>query len=98
MTKKLKRRIRKLCIGVIPFIAAIILTGFSLPLGEKFNHNLILILHLAAYLIIGGDVVKTAAVNITKGQVFDENFLMTIASLGAFFVGETPEAVAVMLF
>lgn len=98
MTKKLKRRIKRLCIGVIPFVIAILLSIFPLPIGENLNHNLILMLHLAAYFLIGGDVVKTAVVNITKGQVFDENFLMTIASLGAFFVGETPEAVAVMLF
>lgn len=98
MTKKLKRRIRKLCIGVIPFVLAIVLSTFPLPLNQNLNHNLTLVIFLAAYLIIGGDVVKTAVVNITKGQVFDENFLMTIASLGAFFVGEAPEAVAVMLF
>lgn len=98
MTKKLKKRIRKLCIGVIPFVLAIILSAFPLPFDENLNHNLTLIMYLAAYLIIGGDVVKTAVVNITKGQVFDENFLMTLASLGAFFVGEAPEAVAVMLF
>lgn len=53
---------------------------------------------LTAYVIVGGDVVKRAVGNIGKGQVFDENFLMTIATVGAFFVGEYPEAVAVMLF
>lgn len=98
MTKKLKRRIRRLCIGIIPFVLAIILSIFSLPISEKLNQYLILCVFFASYLIIGGDVLKTAVVNITRGQVFDENFLMTIASLGAFFVGEAPEAVAVMLF
>lgn len=98
MTKKLKKRIRRLCIGVIPFVIAIILSAFPLPINEKLNQYLTLAVFLTAYLMIGGDVVKTALVNITKGQVFDENFLMTIASLGAFFVGEAPEAVAVMLF
>lgn len=98
MTKKLKKRIRRLCIGVIPFVIAILLSTFALPINEKLNQYLIFAIFLVAYLIIGGDVVKTALVNITKGQVFDENFLMTIASLGAFFVGEAPEAVAVMLF
>ncbi len=52
----------------------------------------------AAYIFIGKEVLLTAAGNITKGKVFDENFLMTIASMGAFFIGEYPEAVAVMLF
>ncbi len=98
MTKKLKKRIKRLCIGVIPFVFAIILSLIDSPIRDNLNHNLTLILFLAAYLLIGGDVVNTAAVNILRGQVFDENFLMTIASLGAFFVGEAPEAVAVMLF
>ena len=98
MTKKLKKRIRRLCIGVIPFILAILLSVLSLPIDEKLNQYLILLVFLLSYFIIGGDVVKTAVLNIAKGQVFDENFLMAIASIGAFFVGEAPEAVAVMLF
>ena len=53
---------------------------------------------LLAYLLIGKGVLLTAGKNILKGEVFDENFLMTIASLGAFAIGEYPEAVAVMLF
>ena len=47
---------------------------------------------------LGGDVVKRAVKNIFKGQVFDESFLMSIATIGAFFIGEYPEGVAVMLF
>lgn len=53
---------------------------------------------LSAYLLIGKDVLLTAGKNILKGEIFDENFLMAIASIGAFFIGEYPEAVAVMLF
>ena len=98
MTKKLKRRIRKLIIGVIPFGIAILLSVIDLQIIQKLNQYLILGLFIVSYLIIGGDVIKTAASNIIRGQVFDENFLMTIASIGAFFVGEAPEAVAVMLF
>ena len=98
MTKKLKKRIKRLCIGVVPFVLAIILSIIHLQIDEKLNQYLIFGLFFLAYLMIGGDVVKTAVVNITKGQVFDENFLMTLASVGAFFVGEAPEAVAVMLF
>lgn len=98
MTKKLKKRIRKICIGVIPFVLAILLSVFLPKNGEKLNQYLILLVYLVSYLIIGGDVVKTAMSNIFRGQVFDENFLMAIASIGAFFVGEAPEAVAVMLF
>ena len=98
MTKKLKRRIKRLCIGFLPFLLAIVLPAFSLPINEKLNLYLIYLLYVTAYLLIGGDVVKTALVNIIRGQVFDENFLMSIASVGAFFVGEPTEAVAVMLF
>ena len=51
-----------------------------------------------SYLIIGGEVLLTAVRNFLRGEVFDENFLMSIATLGAFIIGEYPEAVAVMLF
>ena len=57
-----------------------------------------LLLNVTAYIIIGYDVVIKAISNIFKGEVFDENFLMTIATVGAFAIGESPEAVAVMLF
>ncbi|MFR3173307.1 MAG: heavy metal translocating P-type ATPase, partial [Clostridium sp.] len=57
-----------------------------------------LILFGASYLLIGGEVVLTAIKNIAKGQVFDENFLMTVATIGAFTINQYPEAVAVMLF
>ena len=57
-----------------------------------------LILFLVAYFVIGGDVIKKACQNIAKGQIFDENFLMLLATVGAFFVGEYHEAAAVMLF
>ena len=53
---------------------------------------------LLGYFLLGKDVVKTALRNLTKGHVFDENFLMSIATVGAFFIGEYPEAVGVMLF
>ena len=53
---------------------------------------------VAAYLILGWNVVITALKNLTKGHVFDENFLMSIATIGAFCIGEYPEAVGVMLF
>ena len=53
---------------------------------------------ILAYVILGGNVLKTAFRNLTKGHVFDENFLMSVATLGAFLIGEAPEAVGVMLF
>ena len=57
-----------------------------------------LVIFLVSYLVIGGDVLLSAFKNILNGQVFDENFLMAIATVGAFVIGEYPEGVAVMLF
>ncbi|MBT2625395.1 cadmium-translocating P-type ATPase [Bacillus sp. ISL-32] len=56
------------------------------------------LLYLAAYLIIGGDIVARAIKNIFRGQVFDEHFLMALATIGAFIIHQYPEGVAVMLF
>lgn len=56
------------------------------------------IIYIIAYLILGGQIVFTAVKNLTKGQIFDENFLMSIATLGAFAIGDFAEAVGVMLF
>ena len=55
-------------------------------------------IYLTSYIIVGGEVVLRAGRNILRGQVFDENFLMAIATIGAFLIGEYPEGVAVMLF
>ena len=57
-----------------------------------------ILLFVAAYLLLGWEVLTTAAKNLVKGHIFDENFLMSIATLGAFAIGEFPEAVGVMLF
>lgn len=57
-----------------------------------------IILYAAAYLVIGGDIVWNALKNVVRGEVFDENFLMAVATAGAFATGQYPEAVAVMLF
>ena len=70
----------------------------NFPAVGDFPRLLYGILYLAAYLICGRDVIKGAVRNIHKGNVFGEQFLMTVASVGAIFVGEFAEAVAVMLF
>lgn len=94
MNKKLKKRIRRVGIGAFVYLLAVLTSRFI----PEFNNNIELILFLIAYYTIGGDVVKKAVKNIGQGQIFDENFLMTIATVGAFIVGDYPEAVAVMLF
>lgn len=73
--------------------------GFeALGLGSPKYHWFVLGMHLIPYLVIGYDILWKAVRNISHGQVFDENFLMVIATFGAFFVGKYLEAVAVMLF
>lgn len=71
---------------------------YSAALVFKDKQYINLLLFVASYILVGGKVVFTAFRNITRGEVFDENFLMTIATLGAFIIGEYPEAVAVMIF
>ena len=88
--KKAKFTVKStLIIGAVLYLLAVI--------GD-FQGTLGLILFGASYLLIGGEVVLTAIKNIAKGQVFDENFLMTVATIGAFTINQYPEAVAVMLF
>lgn len=71
---------------------------FAAALLSGATGTLSLMLYLAAYVLIGGEVVLRALKNITKGKVFDENFLMSLATISAFAIGEYPEGVAVMLF
>ncbi|WP_339119998.1 heavy metal translocating P-type ATPase [Fusobacterium nucleatum] len=71
---------------------------FVITLFVKMNQTLQLILMLIAYILLGKDTVLKAIKNAEKGDFFDENFLMTVATLGAIMIGEYPEAVAVMLF
>lgn len=86
-TDKIKK---KLLIGGILFVLGIFIPKtLFIPKLAVF---------LVSYFIIGGDVLLSAVKNILKGQVFDENFLMAIATIGAFAIGEYPEGVAVMLF
>ena len=80
----------KIIIALILFLIA-----FIANFGNEWINNAI---YIVAYIIVGFEIVKKAVRNIARGKVFDENFLMTIATLGAFGIGEFPEAVAVMLF
>ena len=80
-----------LLIGAGLFVLGLVFQGLSLKwLG--------IAAFVAGYLLLGLDVLMTAVKNLTRGHVFDENFLMSIATLGAFAIGEFPEAVGVMLF
>ena len=86
----MKKRGIKIIISLILFLTAMIV---------KFQNEWINnIIYIIAYIIVGFDIVKKAFRNITRGKIFDENFLMTVATIGAFGMKEFPEAVAVMLF
>ena len=74
--------------------AALLLAAVLIPVEGYLR----LLLFLIPYLLAGGDVLWRAVRNILRGQVFDENFLMAVATIGAFFIGEYPEAVLVMVF
>lgn len=84
-----RKELIRLLIGAAVFILASVF---------KFSFTIEAILYLISYILVGGEVVLRAGRNIINGQVFDENFLMTIATIGAFAIGEFPEGVAVMLF
>ncbi|MBR4669893.1 MAG: cadmium-translocating P-type ATPase [Butyrivibrio sp.] len=96
MTKKQKKMRNRILVVLTVFFVLLILekTGMleGVPLLAK------IIIFLIPYIAIGYDVIKKAAINIRHGQVFDENFLMMIATFGAFGIGEYLEALAVMLF
>lgn len=85
-----RKMLLRMGVGAAIFVAALLLGSIS--------GTLRLVLLVAAYIILGADVVLSALKNIVKGRVFDENFLMSLSSIGAFFIGEHPEGVAVMLF
>ena len=89
MTRKQKRLLFRIIIAAVLFAA-----GSLLPLGPTVEMGVFLV----CYAVIGWDIVWKAVTNILHGQVFDENFLMTIATIGALILGEHSEGVAVMLF
>ena len=78
--------------------AAIYAIGMALTVFAKVPLPIELTFLIVSYVILGGDVVWQAVRNISKGRVFDEHFLMSVSTIGAFVIGEYPEAVAVMLF
>ena len=86
----MKKRTIKIIIAFILFLVSLVISFENVWINS--------ILYIISYLIVGLDIVIKAVRNIFRGKIFDENFLMTIATIGAFAIGEFPEAVAVMLF
>ena len=97
MTRKQKKSVLRIIIGALTFGLAI-LTERLHWLPKEYAMLGVILIYLIPYLIIGGDVLLRAVRNILRGQVFDENFLMCVATIGAFGIREYKEAVAVMLF
>lgn len=94
MTKKMKKKLIFILVALVLFIGALLCPAVlqeELPILQT-------LLFVLAYLLVGFEVLKKAFCNLLKGHVFDENFLMSVATLGAFGIGELEEAVAVMLF
>lgn len=89
MSRKQKRNVFRIAFAAVLFVVV-----WALPTDGVVR----LLTFLVPYAIVGYDVVFEALRNIAHGQVFDENFLMSVATIGAFFVADYPEAVAVMLF
>jgi len=91
----MEKHLWRIITGGLVFAAALILDFND---GQLLSNSWVVALYLLSYLIVGSDIVFRAIRNIFKGQVFDENFLMSIATIGAFLIQEYPEGVAVMLF
>lgn len=90
MNRKMNRQLIKIIVSSL-----LVIISFILKINTELNSDM---LYVIAYIIVGYDIVLKAVRNIFRGKVFDENFLMTVATIGAFCIKEFPEAVAVMLF
>ena len=97
MNKKQKRDLNRILVASMLFVPLFVVEHMGVL--DKLPHPIFsLIICMVPYLIVGHDVIQKASQNIKNGQIFDENFLMMIATFGAFIIGEYIEAVAVMLF
>ena len=108
MTKKQKKMLKRIIISFIGLVAINLINHFvtikGIPFGKLFYGLPLIALYVADYIVIGGDILKKAGKGIINGKLFDENFLMAIATIGAFALaiyeksGDFNEAIAVMLF
>ena len=101
MNKKQKRTLKNIIISIVLLVVVTIIFKLflqELNISSVIKRIIAIGLYLIPYLIVGGKVLLKAGRNILNGQVFDENFLMTIATIGAFVLGEYTEAAAVMIF
>ena len=97
MTKKQKDMLKRILVTAVLYVALVAADHMKM-ISAVFTGWKMLFLYLIPYFVIGWDILYKAVRNIKNGQVFDENFLMAVATIGAFGVNEYSEAVAVMLF
>lgn len=93
MSKKQKKLLIRIIISLVLFIAVVLTERFT-----SFNKYIYLVLYLIPYFVAGYDVLIGCFKNIIRGNIFDEEFLMTVATVGALIIGEYPESVFVMVF
>ena len=86
----MKKKLTKIIIALILFIFSMVIKFENVWINNA--------IFVTSYIIVGFEIIRKALRNIIRGKVFDENFLMSVATIGAFGIGEFPEAVAVMLF
>ena len=98
MNKKMKKTRNRIIVTLILFFAIFVLDKAGVLSNAGISEPVRLVLYVIPYLIIGYDVLKKAFTHIIRGQAFDESFLMAVATIAAFAIGEFPEATAVMLF
>lgn len=101
MNKKQKKQLKKIIVSLVLLVVMVMVHKLvidKLSLGNVLSRVILTAMYLVPYLIIGGKVLAKAGRNILNGQVFDENFLMALATIGAFILAEYTEAAAVMLF
>lgn len=94
----MSKDLKKIIIAAVVFAVALLTEKLAFIDNAMVSLIVVISLYLIAYITVGYDVIKKAIKNISRGEIFDENFLMLIASVGAFLVGEYAESCAVMLF
>lgn len=98
MSSKLKKALQKIIVAFVLYVILIIFEHSNIVPAMSSNRLIMFVLYLIPYMIVGYSVVRKAVLGIKHRQLFDESFLMALATVGAFVTGENAEAVAVMLF
>ncbi|MDR0378551.1 MAG: heavy metal translocating P-type ATPase, partial [Candidatus Accumulibacter sp.] len=93
-----KKEKRRLAFAIVGFALFAVGMACDFLAAATLSPRARLAIFLASYVLVGGEIILKAMKNIARGEVFDENFLMSVATLGAFAIGEYPEGAAVMIF